>query len=201
MTFNWKRNQCGQEATAIRSPCCPRELPCDLEPSATPCPPGRRRGGFSHSRPKGEVFPSPPLRVCVCARVCLTLYDPMDCSPPGFSVRGDSPGKNAGVGCHAFLQGIFPTQGPDLIPAESGFTSVLHAHLMGGRGYTALCEIALLLASQTLPCPFLLFSHVFQPILGPQRMGSSTDNLSLWFSYPVPSPPSLPSLGMSLLSF
>ena len=36
---------------------------------------------------------------------------PMDCSPPGFSVFGDSPAKNTGVGCHALLQGIFPTQG------------------------------------------------------------------------------------------
>ena len=27
------------------------------------------------------------------------------------SVHGDSPGKNTGVGCLAFLQGIFPTQG------------------------------------------------------------------------------------------
>ena len=27
------------------------------------------------------------------------------------SVHGDSPGKNTGVGCHALLQGIFPTQG------------------------------------------------------------------------------------------
>ena len=35
----------------------------------------------------------------------------MDCSPPSSFVRGDSPGKNTGVGCHAFLQGIFPTQG------------------------------------------------------------------------------------------
>ena len=35
----------------------------------------------------------------------------MDCSPPGSSVHGDSPGKNAGMGCHALLQGIFPTQG------------------------------------------------------------------------------------------
>ena len=37
----------------------------------------------------------------------------MDCSPPGSSVHGDSPGKNTGVGCHALLptQGIFPTQG------------------------------------------------------------------------------------------
>ena len=42
---------------------------------------------------------------------CLTLCDPMDCSVPGSSVYGDSPGKNPVVGCHALLQGIFPTQG------------------------------------------------------------------------------------------
>ena len=35
----------------------------------------------------------------------------MDCRPPGSSVRGDSPGKSTGVGCHALLQRIFPTQG------------------------------------------------------------------------------------------
>ena len=35
----------------------------------------------------------------------------MDCSPPGSSVHGGSPGKNIGMGCHARLQGIFPTQG------------------------------------------------------------------------------------------
>ena len=40
-----------------------------------------------------------------------TPFDPMDCSPPGSSVYGDSPGKNTGVGCHALLQRIFPTQG------------------------------------------------------------------------------------------
>ena len=27
------------------------------------------------------------------------------------SVHGDSPGKKSGVGCHAILQGLFPTQG------------------------------------------------------------------------------------------
>ena len=31
--------------------------------------------------------------------------------PPGSSVHGDSPGENTGVGCHALLQGIFPTRG------------------------------------------------------------------------------------------
>ena len=42
---------------------------------------------------------------------CPTLCDPTDCGWPGSSVRRDSPGKNTGVGCHAFLQRIFPTQG------------------------------------------------------------------------------------------
>ena len=36
---------------------------------------------------------------------------PMDCSLPGSSVHGNSPGKNTGVGRHALLPGIFPTQG------------------------------------------------------------------------------------------
>ena len=52
--------------------------------------------------------------LCVCAclvtQSCLTC-DPMDCSPPGTAVHGDSPGKNTGGGCHALLQGIFPIQG------------------------------------------------------------------------------------------
>ena len=47
----------------------------------------------------------------LAAQSCPTLCDLMDGSPPGFSVPGDSPGKNTGVGCHALLQGIFLTQG------------------------------------------------------------------------------------------
>ena len=49
--------------------------------------------------------------LCLVAQSCPTLCDPMDCSPPGSSVSGDAPGKNTGVGCHALLQRIFPTQG------------------------------------------------------------------------------------------
>ena len=45
------------------------------------------------------------------AESCPALCDPMVCSPPGFSVPGNSPGKNTGVGSHCCLQGIFPTQG------------------------------------------------------------------------------------------
>ena len=47
---------------------------------------------------------------CLVTQLCPTLCNPVDCSPPGSSVRGDSPGKDTGVGCHALLQGIFPTQ-------------------------------------------------------------------------------------------
>ena len=49
--------------------------------------------------------------VCLVAHLCPTLCDPMDCSPPGSSVHGDSPGKNTGVGCHALLQGDLPNPG------------------------------------------------------------------------------------------
>ena len=40
----------------------------------------------------------------------VQLCNPMDCNPPGSYVHGDSLDKNIGVGCHALLQGIFPTQ-------------------------------------------------------------------------------------------
>ena len=45
----------------------------------------------------------------VCAKLlqsCPSLYNPMDCSPPGSSVQEILPGKNTGVGCHFLLQGI-----------------------------------------------------------------------------------------------
>ena len=48
--------------------------------------------------------------LCLVAQLCPTLCDPMDYSPPGSSVHGDSPGTNTGVGCHALLQEIFSTR-------------------------------------------------------------------------------------------
>ena len=70
---------------------------------------------------QADSLPSEPP--CV-AQSCPTLCKPVDCSPPGSSVHGDSPGKNTGVGCHALLQGIFPTQGLNplclLSPALAG---------------------------------------------------------------------------------
>ena len=52
--------------------------------------------------------------MCVCADLlqsCPSLCEPMDCSPSGFSVHGDSPAKNTEMDCHALLQGIFLTPG------------------------------------------------------------------------------------------
>ena len=42
---------------------------------------------------------------------CLTLCNPMDCSPPGSSVHGHSPGKNKRMNCHALFLGVIQTQG------------------------------------------------------------------------------------------
>ena len=62
--------------------------------------------------------------MCLVSQSCPTLCNPMDCSPPGSSVHRDSPGKNTGVGCHALLPGIFPTQG--LSPGLPYSRRILH---------------------------------------------------------------------------
>ena len=48
------------------------------------------------------------MQACLHAKSlqsCPTLYDPMDCYPASLFCPWDSPGKNTGVGYHAFLQG------------------------------------------------------------------------------------------------
>ena len=49
--------------------------------------------------------------VCLFAHSCPTLQDPMDCSLPGSSVHGHSPGKKNRMSCLALLPGVFPIQG------------------------------------------------------------------------------------------
>ena len=64
---------------------------------------------------------------------CLILCCPGDCSPPGSSIHGDSPGKNTRMGCQALLQGIFPTRGSDL--------DLLHCrHQESPHKYTHACK-------------------------------------------------------------
>ena len=63
------------------------------------------------------------LIVYLCCAVLrplvMTDCDPVDCSSPSSSVHRDSPDRNIGVGCHALLQVMFPTQGsnPGLLPS------------------------------------------------------------------------------------
>ena len=73
--------------------------------------------------------PFPQLRddFVLVAWLCPTLCDPMDCSPPGFSVHGGTPGKNTGVGFLALLQDLpnpgieprSPTLQVDSLPSET----------------------------------------------------------------------------------
>ena len=63
-------------------------------------------GAVGSSLPSHSCMLSPFSHVRVC--------NPMDCSPPGSSVHGDSPGKNTGVGFHFLFQGVFLTQRSNL---------------------------------------------------------------------------------------
>ena len=50
-----------------------------------------------------------------CAQLCLTLGNLWTVARQSMGFcPWDSPGKDTGVGCHALLQGIFPTQGSNL---------------------------------------------------------------------------------------
>ena len=60
---------------------------------------------LAEHQPRGEHC------VCLVAQLHPTLCDPVDCSPPGSSVHGDSPGSNTEVSCRALLQENFPAQG------------------------------------------------------------------------------------------
>ena len=64
--------------------------------------------------------------VCLVTQLCPTLCDPMDCSPPGSAVHGDSLGKKTGVGFHSLLQGNLPNPGikPRSPPVAGGFFTI-----------------------------------------------------------------------------
>ena len=66
---------------------------------------------------------------CVLAKspVVSNSLRPIDCSPTRLCCPWDSPGKNTGVGCHFFLQGIVPTQGSN--PGLS-YVSCIGRHIL-----------------------------------------------------------------------
>ena len=58
---------------------------------------------------------------CLVTHSCLTLCDPMDCSPPVSTVHGNHQARILEC-CHFLLQGIFPAQGlnPHLLQWQVG---------------------------------------------------------------------------------
>ena len=68
-------------------------------------------GDNNMSLPNPQNYPVvQQFRLLLSRSVMSNSLQPMDCILPDSSVHGDSPGKNTGVGCHRFLQGVFPTQ-------------------------------------------------------------------------------------------
>ena len=51
--------------------------------------------------------------VCLVAQSCLTLCNPMDCSPRGSSVHGDSLGKITGMGAMPSSRGSSQPRDPN----------------------------------------------------------------------------------------
>ena len=100
----------------------------------------------------------PSVQFSSVAQSCPTLCDPMDCNPPGSSVHGDSPGKNAEVGCHALLQGIFLAQG--LNQGLLHCRQILYQLSHKGSTYPLTLAIVLTPASSVSPIHSFLYYAV-----------------------------------------
>ena len=150
--------------------------------------------------------------MCLLVQSCLTLCDPMDCSPPGFSVPGDSPGKNTGAGCHAFLQGIF--QPRDQTKVSCIATDSLPAEPPGKPKNTRVISLSLLqwscpgspsLQVDSLPAELtakskscltvILWTLAYQTLLSMEF-----SRQEYWSGLPCPPPGDLPHLGIKLRS-
>ena len=89
---------------------------------------------------------------CLVAQLCLSdSLQSHDCCSLGSSDHGDSPGKNIGVGCHAFLQEIFLFQGSNphllhcrwgLYPLNSIYVHVCSSNDISKSVFVSLCVIA-----------------------------------------------------------
>ena len=87
--------------------------------------------------PEFDNLDNLPKLCCLVAQLYLTLCDPIDWEPARLLCPGDFPGKNTGVGCHALLQGIFPTQG--LSPCLSHLQVLYHKHHLGSSWNIIQC--------------------------------------------------------------
>ena len=138
----------------------------------------------------------------------------MNSSPPAFSVHGDSPGRNTGVGCHALLQGIFPTQGsnPDLPHCRQILYHLSHQRSLFYVQWCMYINSTLLIHPSPSPFPFgnhggglvtkscpTLVTPWTVACQAPLSMGFSRQEY--WSGLPFPSPGDLPDPGISISFF
>ena len=80
------------------------------------------------TRRVGVQAPRCRPKACLCVLSCFScvqLFATLRADPVRLLCPWDSPGKNTRVGCHALLQGLFPTQGWNL-----RFLQLLHCRIL-----------------------------------------------------------------------
>ena len=133
--------------------------------------------------------------LCLVTQSCPTLCDLMDGSPPGSPVHGDSPGKNTRVGCHALLQGVFPTQGWNpglqiyrqilycLIHEGSPYLSILHDKYSHSFNYLTLDKTSFFCSATKLIFFFRTKIPILISLSFPQRLNKEPWNFSHRFDF------------------
>ena len=103
----------------------------------------------------------------------------------------DSPGKNAAVGCHALLQGIFPTQGLN----AAGLGQDLLAESCAGEGKPterkSRCQCLSISLYRSIYCWFLL-SKSCPALVTPWTVVPQAPRQESWSEEPYPPPGDLP---------
>ena len=104
----------------------------------------------------------------VCAALSRSvMYDslhPFRIQPTRLLCPWDSPGKNTGVGCHALLQGIYPTQGSN--PGLLHCSRILYRQSHQGvcvKNYLQMIELCLhfcVFSIFSIMCKFILYFEI-----------------------------------------
>ena len=147
---------------------------------------GQNRSRWSDLVPVRGCMPG---HLCACvssvASVLSDSFQPDELQPAGLLCPWDSPGKNTGVGRHALLQGIFPTQGLNPL-----LLCLLHWQV-GSLPLAPLRKPARFLSRvQLFVTPWTLACQA------PLSMGLSRQEY--WSGLPFPTPGDLPNPGIEL---
>ena len=103
------------------------------------------------------------VMLCYIASVVSDSLGPCGLQPTRLLCPWGSPGKNTGMGCHALLQGILPTQGsnPCLIMSGAGRRILYHQHHLESpiKSYTHILN-GIVVEAVRCDCVCQSLSHV-----------------------------------------